>query len=104
MLLYKTHYKCKCCILYTKFHKHVRTPIFGDYKKFEGNKWFKKEKKIKLKISVLQVTFQNSSSAKHHAAESCKFVLSLTMDVNTENNLDSSTEKEMMPSISVGFG
>jgi hypothetical protein len=38
------------------------------------------------------------------AADSCKFFSSLTVGVNTENNLDSSTEKEMMPSITVGYG
>jgi hypothetical protein len=49
-------------------------------------------------------TFRSRSSAKCHAADSCKFFSSLTVGVNAENNLDSSTEKEMMPSIMVGYG
>jgi len=49
-------------------------------------------------------TFRSRSSAKRHAAESCKFFPSLTVVVNRENNLDSSTEKEMMLSMTVGYG
>ena len=48
--------------------------------------------------------FWSRSSAKRHAAESCKFFSSITVGVNIENNLDSFTEKEMMPSITIGYG
>jgi hypothetical protein len=49
-------------------------------------------------------TFRSRSSAKCHAAGSYKLLSSLTVGVNTQNNLDSSTEKEIIPSIQVGYG
>lgn len=48
--------------------------------------------------------FWSRSSAKRHAADSRKFFSSLTVGVNIENNLKFRTEKEMMPSITVGYG
>ena len=61
--------------------------------------------KIKLKtIVLLMIHFGAEAQQNVMAAKSCKFFSSLTVGVNTENNLDSSTEKEMMPSITVGYG